>query len=140
MNFANFFLSFSLIFSLSIHGYSLDKDPEKTGDIKEEIKKYIAHHLKDSHSFGFASYTNENDEKVYLEIPLPVILYDNGFKFFMSSEFKHGKKVVTSNENYYRMYYDKNRIYKTDSEGTFIYDDSNELLNEKQLRICTFVS
>ena len=77
MNFANFFLSFSLIFSLSIHGYSLDKDPEKTGNIKQEIKKYIAHHLKDSHSFGFASYTNENDEKVYLEIPLPVILYDN---------------------------------------------------------------
>ena len=70
MNFANFFLSFSLIFSLSIHGYSLDKDPEKTGNIKQEIKKYIAHHLKDSHSFGFASYTNENDEKVYLEIPL----------------------------------------------------------------------
>ena len=133
MNFANFFLSFSLIFSLSIHGYSLDKDPEKTGDIKEEIKKYIAHHLKDSHSFGIASYTNENDEKVYLEIPLPVILYDNGFKFFMSSEFKHGKKVVASNENYYRMYYDKNRIYKTDSEGTFIYDDSNKLLNEKPI-------
>ena len=49
----------------------------------------------------------------------------------MSSEFKHGKKVVSSNENYYRMYYDKNRIYKTDSEGTFIYDDSNKLLNEK---------
>ena len=33
MNFANFFLLFSLIFSLSIHGYSIDKDPEKTGDI-----------------------------------------------------------------------------------------------------------
>ena len=71
--------------------------------LAEEIKKYIAHHLKDSHSFGVASYTNDNDEKVYLEIPLPVILYDNGFKFFMSSEFKHGKKVVASNENYYRI-------------------------------------
>jgi F-type H+-transporting ATPase subunit a len=31
------------------------------------------------------------------------------------------------------MYYDKNRIYKTDSEGTFIYDDSNKLLNEKPI-------
>ena len=133
MNFANFFLSLSLIFSLSIHGYSPDKDPEKPGGIKEEIKKYITHHLKDSHSFGVASYTNEIGEKVYLEIPLPVILYDNGLKFFMSSEFKHGKKVVTSNENHYRMYYDKNRIYKTDSEGTFIYDDSNKLLNEKPI-------
>ena len=98
MNFANFFLSFSLIFSLSVHGYPVDKNPEKKGSIKEEIKEYITHHLKDSHSFGVASYTKENGEKVYIEIPLPVILYDNGFKFFMSSEFKHGKKVVASNE------------------------------------------
>ena len=133
MNFAKFFLSFSLIFSLSVHGYSIDKNPQKNVDIKEEIKKYIAHHLKDSHSFGVASYTNENNEKVYLEIPLPVILYDNGLKFFMSSEFKHGKKVVNSNENYYRMYYDKNKIYKTDSEGTFIYDDANKLIMKNQL-------
>ena len=66
MNFANFFLSLSLIFSLSIHGYSADKDPEKSGGIKEEIKKYITHHLKDSHSFGVASYTNEIGKKVYL--------------------------------------------------------------------------
>ena len=133
MNFAKFFLSVSLVFSLSTYGYSIDKDPEKSGGIKEEIKEYITHHLKDSHSFGVASYTKENGEKVYIEIPLPVILYDNGFKFFMSSEFKHGKKVVSSNDNYYRMYYDKNRIYKTDREGTFIYDDTNKLINEKPI-------
>ena len=133
MNFAKFFLSVSLVFSLSTYGYSIDKDPEKSGGIKEEIKEYITHHLKDSHSFGVASYTKENGEKVYIEIPLPAILYDNGFKFFMSSDFKHGKKVVSSNETHYRMYYDKNRIYKTDSEGTFIYDDSNKLINEKPI-------
>ncbi len=102
MNFANFFLSLSLVFCLSAHGYSIDKDPEKSGGIKEEIKEYITHHLKDSHSFGVASYTKENGEKVYIEIPLPVILYDNGFKFFMSSEFKHGKKwflvMITTTE------------------------------------------
>ena len=133
MNFAKFFLSALLILSANLCAYSIEKDPEQKGGIKEEIKEYIAHHLKDSHSFGIASYTKENGEKVYIEIPLPVILYDNGFKFFMSSEFKHGKKVVTSNENYYRMYYDKNIIYKTDSKGTFIYDDSNKLLNEKPI-------
>ena len=99
MNFAKFFLSVSLVFSLSTYGYSIDKDPEKSGGIKEEIKEYITHHLKDSHSFGVASYTKENGEKVYIEIPLPVILFDNGFKFFMSSEFKHGKNVVSSNDN-----------------------------------------
>ena len=133
MNFAKLFLSLILVLSLPTYGYSIDKDLEKSGGIKEEIKKYITHHLKDSHSFGVASYTKENGEKVYIEIPLPVILYDNGFKFFMSSEFKHGKKVVSSNDNYYRMYYDKNRIYKTDSEGTFIYDDTNKLINEKPI-------
>ena len=133
MNFAKFFLSLSLVFCLTTQGYSIDKDPVKSGGIKEEIKEYITHHLKDSHSFGFASYTKESGEKVYIEIPLPVILYDNGFKFFMSSEFKHGKKVVSSNENYYRMLYDKNRIYKTDSEGTFIYDDANKLINQKPI-------
>ena len=63
MNFANLFLSLSLIFSLSIHGYSTDKEPEKSGGIKQEIKKYIAHHLKDSHSFGVASYTNRLAKK-----------------------------------------------------------------------------
>ena len=47
MNFAKFFLSVSLVFSLSTYGYSIDKDPEKSGGIKEEIKEYITHHLKD---------------------------------------------------------------------------------------------
>ena len=83
MNFAKFFLSALLILSANLCAYSIEKDPEQKGGIKEEIKEYIAHHLKDSHSFGIASYTKENGEKVYIEIPLPVILYDNGFKFFM---------------------------------------------------------
>ena len=88
----------------------------------------IMPHIADAHE---GHLWGEGDNS--FSIPLPVILYDNGFKFFMSSEFKHGKKVVTSNENYYRMYYDKNRIYKTDSEGTFIYDDTNKLINEKPI-------
>ena len=82
MNFAKFFLSALLILSANLCAYSIEKDPEQKGGIKEEIKEYIAHHLKDSHSFGIASYTKENGEKVYIEIPLPVILYDNGFESF----------------------------------------------------------
>ena len=63
----------------------LDKNLEKKGDIKSEIKKYIKHHLKDSHSFYLTSFTNNNTgKKTYIEIPMPVILYDNGFKFFIS--------------------------------------------------------
>ena len=60
MNFAKFFLSALLILSANLCAYSIEKDPEQKGGIKEEIKEYIAHHLKDSHSFGIASYTKEN--------------------------------------------------------------------------------
>ena len=56
-----------------------------------------------------------------------------GLSFLCHRNSNMVKKVVASNEDYYRMYYDKNRIYKTDSEGTFIYDDSNKLLNEKPI-------
>ena len=56
MNFANFFLSLSLIFSLSIHGYSPEKDPEKSGGIKEEIKilkkRLKEYEVSTSNSYG----------------------------------------------------------------------------------------
>ena len=94
---------------------------------KEKIKEYISHHLKDSHSFSITSYCVEESGKiVYVEFPLPVILYDNGFKFFWSSDFKHGKKVVASGENFYKLEYHDSKIYKTDKEG-------NHPLNEKPL-------
>ena len=68
------------------------KEEKKEGGIKSEIKEYIAHHLKDSHSYSITSYLDDKSgKKVYMELPLPVILYDQGFKFFWSSEFKHGK-------------------------------------------------
>ena len=71
------------------------KDENKGGDLKTEIKEYITHHLKDSHSYSLTSWINETTgKKVYLEIPLPVILYDKGLHVFMSSKLKHGKAVV----------------------------------------------
>ena len=64
---------------------------------------------------------------------MPVILYDNGFKFFMSSDFKHGKEVVVDNESLYRMNYDNNKIYKTDSQGSINVSEDGKILNEKPL-------
>ena len=102
-------------------------------DTKSYIKEFIDHHLKDSHSFGITSYKDENGEKVYIELPLPVILYDDGFKTFVSSQFKHGKKTVKSGDSFYRMNYDNNRIYNTDSSGTIIVDGSGKITNKKPI-------
>ncbi|MDC7995027.1 F0F1 ATP synthase subunit A [Altibacter sp. HG106] len=89
-------------------------------DTKAEIKEYIDHHLQDSHDFNLYAYTGEDGETHHVGFPLPVILWDDGIQFFMSSAFHHGEEVVESNGNYYRLYHSK--IYKTDAEGTLTYD------------------
>ena len=134
MKHVKIFILFFILFSLSSHGFNSDKNLEKKGDIKSEIKKYIKHHLKDSHSFYLTSFTNNNTgKKTYIEIPMPVILYDNGFKFFISSDFNHGKDVVVDNESFYRLNYDNNKIYKTDINGTINTSEAGNILNEKPL-------
>ena len=67
------------------------KETESTGDLKSEIKAYILHHLEDSHDFNLLSYKDEiTKEKVYIGLPLPVILWDDGLKIFsfFVSDFK----------------------------------------------------
>ena len=124
-----FFIGFTNVYSST---ENIIKDEIKKGGIKSEIKKYITHHLKDSHSFSITSYLDEESgKKVYIELPLPVILYDQGLKFFWSSEFTHGKSVVRSEENYYKLNYHDNKIYKTDKTG--LIDDEHHPSNEKPL-------
>ena len=38
----------------------------------------------------------------------------------MSSKLKHGKAIVESKGNFYKLNYDESKIYKTDKEGAFI--------------------
>ncbi len=131
---AKFFILFFIFSSLSLYSFDSNKNLGEREDIKSEIKKYIKHHLKDSHSFYLTSFTNnDTGKKTYIEIPMPVILYDNGFKFFMSSDFKHGKEIVIDNETYYRMNYDNNKIYKTNSDGLINISNEGKVLNEKPL-------
>ena len=103
------------------------KDKEDSKDIRVEIKDYISHHLKDSYDFSFFSYTKKSGEHVYIGIPLPVIIWDNGIKFFSSSKLKHGEDVAKVGSNYYKLEHGK--IYKTDSEGTIFYDDKHHVTN-----------
>ena len=114
---------FSLIFGFSIYAsssesISIDKPESKAN--KTSIKEYITHHLKDNHSYFLTYWKDKTGKKVYLELPLPVILYDNGLHVFMSSKLKHGKAIVESKGNFYKLNYDESKIYKTDKEGAFI--------------------
>ena len=94
--------------------------PEK--DIKTEIKEFIAHHLQDTHDFHLTK---------GVSFPLPVILWDNGFQVFSSSKFHHGETVAEHNGSFYKLYHGK--VYKTDPEGTIVYDDNHHSVNEKPL-------
>ena len=104
------------------HDVSHDKQTIPQKDIKTEIKEFITHHLQDTHDFHLTKGAS---------FPLPVILWDNGLQIFSSSKFHHGETVAEYNANFYKIYHGK--IYKTDPEGTIIYDDEHRVINEKPL-------
>ena len=111
--------------------FANNKEDANGGDLKTEIKEYIAHHLLDSYDFSLFSYTNALGEHVYVGAPLPIILWDNGLKVFSSSKFHHGETVAAVEGNYYALYH--NKIYKTDAAGTINYDESHHPTNVKPL-------
>ncbi len=104
---------------------------ENEKSLKTTIKEYINHHLLDSYDFGLFSYTDNQGKKVHFGTPLPVILWDDGLKIFLSSKFHHGETVAKVSGNYYKLYH--NKIYKTDLKGTINYDDNHHATNIKPL-------
>ena len=122
---SRFFILILLFFShFELYSNSLEKNIQ---ELEKEIKEYINHHVLDSHDFNLLSYTKEDGSKFYLGIPLPVILWDDGLAIFSSSKFKHGKSIVKSGENFYKLYHGK--IYKTDSSGKIYYDNDKNVIN-----------
>ena len=70
----------ALLFTLTIGSVAFaESDNKDKQDTPEEVKSFIKHHLKDAH---------------YLEpfhgakMPLPIIVWDDGIKFLMSSDFE----------------------------------------------------
>jgi F-type H+-transporting ATPase subunit a len=105
---------------------------EKTKEQREkEVEEYIPHHLLDSHDFSLFSYTSDEGEHVYVGFPLPVILWDDGLKVFMSSKFHHGETIADVGDNHYKL--DHGKIYKTDAAGTITYDADHHATNVKPL-------
>lgn len=85
---------------------------------KEEKQEYVnevkQHHLYDDHSFTILH---------GVSIPLPVIIFDDGMKFFMSSKFdEHG--VAEAGGNYYTLYH--GQMYKCDEHGHVHYNEEGK--------------
>lgn len=99
------------------HGEKQELTPEEQ---RAKNTEFVKHHTKDSHDFGLL--TNETEGKHY-GFPLPVILWDDGFHFFMSSAFEHGHKVVKSGSKYYSLNYHDGKIYTTDEHGTVLTEE-----------------
>ena len=98
---------------------------------QEEINSFIQHHVLDSHDFHLFSYGKDSGHEKHVGFSLPVILWDNGFHFFMSSKFHHETAVAESKGNYYKI--DHGQIYKTDENGTINYNEHHHPTNDKPL-------
>ncbi|MGB2457807.1 MAG: F0F1 ATP synthase subunit A [Flavobacteriales bacterium] len=79
----------ALLFTLAITSVTFAKsDNTDQKDTPEEVKGFIKHHLKDAHYFELFHGA---------KMPLPIIVWDNGIQFFLSSDFKKVKvKEVTT--------------------------------------------
>jgi F-type H+-transporting ATPase subunit a len=70
----------ALLFTLAITSVTFAKsDNTDQKDTPEEVKGFIKHHLKDAHYFELFH---------GVKMPLPIIIWDNGIQFFLSSDFK----------------------------------------------------
>ena len=99
---------------------------------KEEVEAYILHHIKDSHDFSLFSYTNDDNERVHIGAPLPVILWTSeGLVTFMSSEFHHnddGHVIVEKNGLKFAKVHSK--IYELDNGASSInFDETHHPTN-----------
>ena len=100
---------------------------------QEERAEFIQHHLLDSHDFHLFSYGKETGHETHIGFPLPVILWEDGLHFFMSSEFHHGEAVAKSNGKYFKINHHDGMIYNTDVNGTFNVDEKHHTTNTKPI-------
>jgi F-type H+-transporting ATPase subunit a len=100
---------------------------------QEERAEFIQHHLLDSHDFHLFSFGKASGHETHIGFPLPVILWEDGLHFFMSSEFNHGEAVAKSNGKYFKINHHDGMIYNTDVNGTFNVDEKHHTTNTKPL-------
>lgn len=104
---------FSFLSGFSSGHEAPDADAPK--EVKQEyVNEVKAHHLHDDHSLSIMP---------GVTIPLPVIIFDEGVKFFMSSNFD-GHGVAEAGGNYYTIYH--GQMYKCDEHGHVHHDEEGK--------------
>ncbi|WP_185873905.1 F0F1 ATP synthase subunit A [Blattabacterium cuenoti] len=88
-----------------------------------DLSNTIIEHVSDSHEWIFIG----NYEKGII-LSLPIILWNNGWEFFLSHQFSN-KKIVKGKYGYYKIF--KNTIYKTNSIGYLNLDTKGKPTNDK---------
>ncbi len=89
----------------------------------------IEHHIANSHVWHVLSY-GEGEHKTDIEIPLPVILINQGkFHFFSFSRFDHDSNLAEDKGDYFL--YQHGTIYNSDAEGHVSVDEQGHITNSK---------
>jgi F-type H+-transporting ATPase subunit a len=107
----------SLLFTLAFTSVTFAKsDNTDQKDSPEEVKAFVKHHLKDAHYFELFH---------GVKMPLPIIVWDNGIQFFLSSDFtKVEVKEVTAP--------DSNITFVPLSESDSVTKESTDYLYESK--------
>lgn len=115
-----------LLLTLSFLGYSQRLEtPPHEGKLLNPAE-VILEHIRDAHEWHLWGSAEKS-----LSLPLPVVLWDEGWHIFSASRFEHGKKVVEDAGKYYRIVHEK--IYKTNASGLLLQDASAHITNERPL-------
>ncbi len=123
----SFLLAFLFLSAPVILSASEEHGQEEGKDIKTEIKEDIQHHLKDAHDYHLLDSPTGHP----IGFPLPVILWDDGLKVFMSSKFHHGHERVERDGKKYMLYhshiYDAtDNIYLAEKKVRQVYDEDKQ--------------
>lgn len=95
---------------------------------KLDIKGEIFGHINDSYGWHLFSF-GEGHEATHVTVPLPVILFHDGFHLFSSSKFNHGHDVVESNGSYFKLV--DGKMFVTDASGAITRDEKGNVSNAK---------
>ncbi len=124
-------ISSLIIVLISVFSFSV-KASESEGD-GFNPSDMINHHIMDSHEWHFYDLRDDNGVIHPVSMPLPIILWEGGFHFFMSSKFNHGKDVVESNGLYFKIAHE--HIYITDASGSLTHNEDGSITNAHPLDV-----
>ncbi len=117
-------LLLSLLLVAPFSAFAQGDEAAEEAKTKAENKEYILHHLKDSYSFHVVA---------NVSFPLPILLWDKGVHFFMSSAFdsetEHETAVAECDGKFYKLNHHDNKIYETDAQGTITMDQDGHPTN-----------